>query len=74
MVCFESRIGGLDENTDAESQKLIDANSDIFSMGTELKFADPGERTGSKVWQDHIDAEERFFGLVIVVTNKQTNK
>ncbi|OWF54646.1 probable cytochrome P450 CYP44 [Mizuhopecten yessoensis] len=62
MICFEKRLGALKEGFDSHSQRMIQANLDIFEFSTKLMFVLPWDFiTYRKLSKKHFAAEDYFY-------------
>ncbi|XP_069121991.1 probable cytochrome P450 CYP44 [Argopecten irradians] len=62
MICFERRLGALKEGLDSHSQRLLQANHDIFDLSTKLMFVLPWDFiTRRRLSKLHYAAEDYFY-------------
>ncbi|XP_033758347.1 probable cytochrome P450 CYP44 [Pecten maximus] len=62
MICFDKRLGALKEGPDSHSQRMIQANYDIFDLSTKMMFTPPWKHiTYSRLSKRHFEAEDYFY-------------
>ncbi|XP_033732089.1 probable cytochrome P450 CYP44 [Pecten maximus] len=62
MICFERRLGALKEGFESHSQRMIQANHDIFDLSTKLMFVLPWDFiTYRRLSKLHYAAEDYFY-------------
>ncbi|XP_060064243.1 probable cytochrome P450 CYP44 [Ylistrum balloti] len=62
LICFEKRLGALKEGFDSHSQRMIQANYDIFELSTKLMFVLPWDFiTYRRLSKRHYAAEDYFY-------------
>ncbi|XP_060083014.1 probable cytochrome P450 CYP44 [Ylistrum balloti] len=61
-ICFDQRLGALDEGTDSHSQRMIQANYDIFDLSTKMMFTLPWKfKANQRLSDRHYEAEDYFY-------------
>ncbi|KAL3853185.1 hypothetical protein ACJMK2_016750 [Sinanodonta woodiana] len=62
MTVFETRLGCLNAGPNSEAQKMIDANTTMFTLSTKLQFSLPFFRyLNTPTWRKLVEAEDFFF-------------
>lgn len=62
LICFEKRLGALEEGMESHTQRMIQANYDIFDISTKLMFNPPWQfTTYSTLSKRHFEAEDYFY-------------
>lgn len=70
MVCFERRLGSLDENEDWAG-RMVDANKTIFVLAGILKHSLPLFKfITTPKWKRFLDAEDFFYAYECSLLNK----
>ncbi|OWF53030.1 cytochrome P450 CYP44 [Mizuhopecten yessoensis] len=63
MICFEQRLGSLKDGLHSHSQRMLQANDDIFHLATQMMFTLPWNfKTYSRLSKRHYKAEDYFYG------------
>ncbi|XP_069115576.1 probable cytochrome P450 CYP44 [Argopecten irradians] len=63
LICFGKRLGSLKEGMDSHTQRMIQANNDIFELTTKMTFLHPWQsRSYAALSKRHFEAEDYFYG------------